>query len=153
MEGRSEMRIISLALAALVLTGCAQEAVRKQTQSGYPEGMFKTASTAEVRSKIINGCINKGLQIEDSGAGQIVCSRELDGLQASFTQIAISNSYSTTPQMKVKFVPVQVGDDVRVVAYPWVESVMPGGQVRKVEANGNKDRNAIQGFLNSLGAS
>ncbi|WP_140214958.1 hypothetical protein [Pseudomonas oryzihabitans] len=96
--------------------------------------------------------MDKGLQIEDGGSGQIVCSKEMDGLQGSLTQLALANSYSTTPQMKVKFVSAQVGADVRVIAYPWIESTMPLGQVRKAEAKSNNDINAIQGFLNSLGA-
>ncbi|WP_140221245.1 hypothetical protein [Pseudomonas oryzihabitans] len=146
------MRALIIVLFTVLMSGCAQDALKKQTASGYPEGIFRNSNLSDVRSKLVSGCMDKGLQIEDGGSGQIVCSKEMDGLQGSLTQLALANSYSTTPQMKVKFVSAQVGADVRVIAYPWIESTMPLGQVRKAEAKSNNDINAIQGFLNSLGA-
>ncbi|WP_236174153.1 hypothetical protein [Pseudomonas pseudonitroreducens] len=148
-----EMKASALALIAVtLLSGCTQVPLTKETQSGYPEGVFRSTTVDDAKSKVLSGCAAKGLVIEDTNGSQVICSKETSGMSAVATQLAIGNSYSTTPQAKVRFVFIPQGTDVKVIAYPWVETMMPGGQVNKMEAKGNVDRNALQTFMTSVGA-
>ncbi|UXJ55053.1 hypothetical protein [Pseudomonas citronellolis] len=134
------------------LVGCSQVQLKKPTSSGHAEGVFHSTTAEEAKSKILSGCAVHGLVIEDSNGNQVICSKELQGMQAAMMQMTIGNSYSTTPQYKVRFVLISQANDVRVIAYPWAESTMPGGQVNKLEMNGNVQRNELQSFMNSVGA-
>lgn len=136
----------------LALGGCSQVPLNKPTTSGHAEGLFHSATTEQAKAKVLSGCAMHGLVIEDSNGNQVICSKELQGGQAVMMQLAIGNSYSTTPQYKVRFIFIPQANDVKVIAYPWAESMMPGGQVNKMEMNGNVQRNELQLFMTRVGA-
>jgi hypothetical protein len=149
---RSRALLTSILCLAL-LSGCAAQPPRvKETASGKPEGVFRNTSIEDARSKIINQCANKGLSVEESSGSQVICSKEMEGTQATFMQMALSNSYSTTPQVKARFVFSKNGADTRVICFPWYESIMPLGQVKTMEAKSNADFNGLMSFLSNAGA-
>lgn len=66
--------------------------------------------------------------------------------------MAVGNSYSTTPQQKIRFIAYRTGSDVKVTAQQWIEIQMAFGQVRTQELNANNQINELQNYLFSLGA-
>lgn len=138
---------------ALLLSACApQQALLKATSSGYPEGVFSNATIASVRSKIIDGCSSMGVLVQEAGGNQVVCGKAMDGSEAVLARMIVGNSYSTTPERKIRFVIFQSGSSVKVTAQQWIESQMAMGQVRREELNNNNQKNNVQQFLFSLGA-
>ena len=142
-----------VAIVTLLVSACAaQQELLKPTASGYPEGIFANASVNSVRSKLIEGCSSLGVLVQEANGNQVLCGKTMEGGEAVFSQMLLGNSYSTTPQRKVRFVIYQIGPDVKVTAQQWIESQMAMGQVRQQELKDNNQNNDIQKFLFSLGA-
>lgn len=146
------LRGISVLFAAAVLVGCAQQPLLKQTASGKPEGVFPASTQQEVKNLVTGSCARRGLMTMEYGQNQVECSKTLSGGDAFIAQMAVGNSYSTTPEHKVRFTFIQEGSDVRVIAHQWIESQMAYGQVRRQELNQAKHTNDVQGWLSSLGS-
>lgn len=147
------MRLIfTFVLSTLFLTACAAQPEKiKLTQSGYPEAIFEKSSTESVKAKIIQGCDNRGAMVLESSNNSVVCSKTMSGGDAVLAQVLIGNSYSTTPEQKVRFTIYPVGKSIKVSARQWVETQMAFGQMRQQELNSNSQFNDMQFFLNSLG--
>jgi hypothetical protein len=145
------MKVI-FALFFLFLSGCAQQPLVKQTMSGYPEGVFKNMSVEAAKSRIIDGCTQRGIFVQEANSNQVVCSKSLEGGDAVLAQFLIGNSYSTRPDVKIRFVIYQIGQDTKVSAQQWVETQMAFGQMRRIELNENNQKNDMQQFLFTLGA-
>lgn len=149
----STVKLLAGLVCAIILSGCASEPPRvKETLSGKPEGVFRNTSVEDARYAIINQCASKGLSVEESTGNQVICSKEMAGSQAVATQAVLGNSYSTTPQVKARFVFAKKGADTRVICYGWYETVMALGQVRTMEASSNTDFNGLMSFLSNAGA-
>lgn len=141
---------LATVLCAFVL-GCAQVPLNKVTQSGKPERVFANTKVVDIKSKLIDRCATAGLQIDDRGSNSVVCSKTLSGGDAVIAQIAIGNSYSTTPEQKVSFSITQRGNDVFVIATSmWIETQMAFGQMRRQDIANNKQINDVQNFLDSI---
>lgn len=145
------MKVI-FTLFFLFLFGCAQQPLVKQTMSGYPEGVFKNMTVEAAKSRVIDGCTQRGIFVQEVNSNQVVCSKSLEGGDAVLTKLMIGNSYSTRPDVKVRFVIYQIGQDAKVSAQQWVETQMAFGQMQRMELNENNQRNDMQQFLFSLGA-
>lgn len=139
-------------MAASVLVGCASQKLLKETPSGRAEGVFTGVGLNWVSSRLAGVCMNDGSMVEQPNQNTVICSKTMTGGQAVMAQMAVGNSYSTTPVQKVRFSMVPQPDGVRVVAFQWVESQMAFGQIRQQELNANHQRNDLQQLLWSLGA-
>lgn len=145
--------VIFSVLCGIALFACApQQALIKPTSSGFPEGIFRGSSIDTVRSKILDGCTSNGLNIYETNTNQVVCGKVMSGKDAVLAGLVVGNSYSTTPERKVRFVIFQQGSDVKVTAQEWIESQMAFGQVRRQALESNNQKNSLQQFLFSLGA-
>lgn len=144
--------IALIAAAALFAAGCAQKPLIKETASGAPEGVFRAATLDDVRSKIIEGCTNKKLTVEDVSANHVVCSRTRTGTDGVMYQAVMGNAYSSAPQQKIRFVMFTSGADVKVTATMWTEMQSAFGQTQRNEAKGADAVNDVQNFLFALGA-
>lgn len=142
-----------IVLSVLLVSSCApQEARIKTTGSGYPEGTFMNTTVARVRNKLIAACDSHGIMVSESTDNSVVCGKEMSGGQAVLAQVMIGNSYSTTPQDKIRFTIYQLGKNVKVSGHEWIETQMAFGQMQQMELNGNNQFNGVQRMLNSLGA-
>lgn len=143
----------AFAISALALSSCAvsQPAV-KQTQSGHPEGVFKNESLEVVKGKLIEACGARSWTVFEAGSNQVVCGKTMEGGSAILTQLAIGNSYSTTPQQKIRFTVFQLNADVKVTSYQWVETQMAFGQTKTQELNSTAQNNSVQNMLFQIGA-
>lgn len=137
---------------AIALCGCAaNQPLLKKTTSGHPEGVFRNQSVESVKAKIIDGCSSAGILVQEATANQVVCGKTMQGTEAAFAQMMVGNSYSTTPQRKIRFIIYQQAGDVKVTAQQWIESQMAYGQTRQQELKNSNHINDVQQFLYSLG--
>lgn len=145
------MRAMFLMLA-IVLAACATPPPPPivQTPSGRPEAIFVGADPEDVRSRLAGLCLNDRMFVVEQSP-QVVCGRVLQGGDAIIARLAIGNSYSTTPEVRVRFAVIQTGPDVRVQAYQWVQTQLPFGQMQTAEMNDPAQFNAIQLLLHSIG--
>lgn len=146
------IRPILISLVVLMAGCAAQQPILKETPSGRAEGVFLDTTTDRVRDRLVGFCSNNGAMVEEATETQVVCSRTMQGGQAVMAQMIVGNSYSTTPEQKVRFVLSRQPDGVRVVIYQWVESQMAMGQVRRQELNSSNQRNDMQRVLWGMGA-
>lgn len=148
---RHKSLAVAGALAALALTGCApQQALLKQTASGYPEETVEHATVDQVRGAIMEICTQHGALVQESAGNNVVCGKQMTGSDAFLATLAMGNSYSTTPERKLRFTIYQMGDKVRVTAQQWAQLQMAFGQVKTMELNSNNHRNDIQAMLTEL---
>lgn len=143
---------VVVVVAAGVLGGCVeQEAYLTRTPSGRPEAEFVTRNPAVVSERLTTLCASRGYLVQQSSPSQVVCGGQMQGGDALLAQLAIGNSYSTTPEQYVRFAILPYGGKVRVQAYQWVETQMAFGQVNKVELNSGNQFNSIMRALASIG--
>lgn len=145
------MKTLLGVLALTVLVGCQTVQPIKQTTSGRPEATFRDATAEEVSSKISVECLDRGIMVKEATSNVVVCGKTMEGGDAVLAQMLIGNSYSTTPEQNVRFNIIQNGNDVRVVAYQWIESQMAFGQVNRQELNGGNQFNEVQNLLYRIG--
>lgn len=147
------LKKILLLLSVVILGACApQQELLVKTSSGYPEGTFKNTTLDQARSRIVAGCASAGIPVLDASSNQVICGKTMTGQEAAWAQFLIGNSYSTTPERKARFVMYQLGTDVKVTAFEWIETQMAGGQMKKSNLDTNNQKNSMQNWLYSLGA-
>ncbi len=140
-------------ILAVTLTGCAaQEPLLYKTASGHPEGTFENASAQDIQGRLSAACAKNGILVIQSTPNQVLCGQQMTGAQAVFTQMLIGNSYSTTPERRIRFVIYPQDNGVHVIAYEWIETQMAFGQTRTQELNSNNQMNSIQAMLFRIGA-
>jgi len=96
--------------------------------------------------------MDAGMQVTSSSDNQVTCESQMNMTQSVLTQMAIGNSYSTTPRQFVQVSLAQIGEDVRTQATSWVETQMAFGQVNRMQTDqSNKQKNDLQRFLFGAG--
>lgn len=143
------IRSFLVGATALALVACAA-GTPINTPSGWPEALFDTTDKMLVLDRIASGCADRGLYVTNQTSAHVMCERTMDDLGGVFAQALLGNSYSTTPQMKVRFSAFQTGEKVRVQAHPWIETQMALGQVQRADIRSGKTASGIQTFLNNL---
>lgn len=141
------------AIAALGLTfslaGCATtEPLAYSSPSGRPDVIFYGQSQQQVVGKLSSLCMDHGHVLTEASPFQVVCKGELSAFQAAMIQMLMTNSYATTPELYYRFTLAQVGPDVRVQAYEWVESTMAFGQKRTTEITNPTHLNQLYTAMN-----
>lgn len=141
-------KLLLTAIICGALVGCAaQEPLKKQTASGKPEAEYPNKTKEQVVEGIVEMCNNSGYRVEDQKDNYVICAKDLEGGSALFTQMMIGNSYSTTPQGKVRFSVSQIKNGSKVWADVWTETQMAMGQVNKMPVTATKTLNQMQDAL------
>lgn len=146
---RQLTRAFIIAATTFALTACAT-GTPINTPSGWPEALFDTDNKPDVLDRIASGCADRGLYVTSQTRTHVMCERTMDDLGGVFAQALLGNSYSTTPQMRVRFSAFQAGEKVRVQAHPWIETQMALGQIQRADIRTGKTASDIQTFLNDL---
>ena len=147
------MRLLAIFVLSLTLVGCMakEQPLNFTSTSGKPEVSLQNLSLDEAKNKLIDGCLNKGLQIEQQGNSSVICWKTLEGGSSILATLAIGNSYSTAPIQKTQFVFTEKSDSVRIVGTRmWIETQMAFGQTRTQDLTANHQINSIQDFLRGL---
>lgn len=147
------MKKTIIAIMTLALAACAAPVeLRRQTASGYPEGIFPKTTVEAVKSKLMEACSSNGVLVQEAQSNSVVCGKRMQGTDAFIATMTMGNSYSTPPEEKLRFMLFQSGTGVKVTAQNWVELQMPSGQMKREDLNSNQRRNDIQQLLERLGA-
>jgi hypothetical protein len=59
-------------------------------------------------------CISRGVLVQESTPQLLVCGKTMSGSDAMLATLMVGNSYSTTPERKVRFTIFQLGPNVRL---------------------------------------
>lgn len=146
------MKRLLLVGVSLGIVGCAaQEPLIKQTASGHPEATFINLPMEEVQSRMIRLCSSSGLMVKEVTPNQVVCGKTMTGGQAFLAQALMGNSYSTTPEQNMRLVMYQVGSNVNVTGYQWIETQMAFGQMRRENLDTPNHVNGLQRMLFQMG--
>ncbi len=144
------MKKVLLVGVLLVLGGCAQVPLSKQTTSGYAEGKFEGAQLEDVKNRFVFACNQKGYEIKEASSNKVVCSKTMEGMGAVFTQAAIGNSYSTIPEQLLVFQLARISNNVHVSVRNYRETQMAFGQMSRVEIKNNKTTNLMQQSMDRI---
>lgn len=148
------MNKTSLALlfvVSLILTGCATPPPRvAATESGNPEVVIESVTVEAVHDRLIERLISKGARLDIDTPSRITVSKEVEGQREMWLRLAISNSYSTTVRADLNFSIIKIPAGVKVFAQMSAWSQMPGGQIQRMDLNGNQDFNDVQESLYRL---
>lgn len=138
------MRLIIAALGALI-------AVPAAAQSGPVTVWFAEAGAA-VSDKLAILCADRNAAVVEQDDRHVVCQREVKGGKGLLGQALLGNSYSTAPQLMIRFAILRDRDASRVQASQWVELQMAGGQTRRTDVDGKKNRADLENLLIGIGA-
>ncbi|MCW2103720.1 UNVERIFIED_ORG: hypothetical protein M2402_000866 [Rahnella aquatilis] len=144
-------KLISAVLITAFLCSCAnQEPLKKQTQSGKPEGNFPGKTAEQVSNTLTWFCNRNGFMVYESSKSVVFCGKQRTGSNAVITQALIGNSYSTPPVDKLRFSISEYDSATHVWADTWVETQMVGGQIQQMPVNDNNTKNSIQNILDNI---
>ena len=131
-----------LAFAALASAASAQEG---------PVTVWFKMKSPDLSDKLAIICADKSASIVEQDDRHVLCQKEVTGGKGILAQALLGNSYSTTPQLMVRFTILKDGEFSRVQASQWIELQMAGGQTRQNEINGQKQRRALEDTLVNAG--
>lgn len=126
---------VAVALAALAQPTFAQ-GNRFSVPSNQAEARFAGDTTDNVGGKIANRCMDRAWTVTMQNSNQVVCEFKLDMASMVIARVFLGNRYSTPPRGFMRFAMAQVGSDVRVQAYTWIETEMAFGQMRQEAQTG-----------------
>lgn len=115
--------------------------------SAAPVDVFFAGTPAEVGAKLANMCASGGSTVFEQDQFHITCGRTMDGLSGALTQALLGNSYSTTPQQKIRFGLIAGEGFTRVQATAWIETQMAFGQLRQEPMSGKRIEQQIRDGL------
>lgn len=134
-----------------ILTGCATPPPRlANTESGNPEVVIENVTVEAVHDRILERLLSKGARIEIDTPSRITVSKEVEGQREMWLRLAISNSYSTPVRADLNFSIIKISSGVKVFVQMSAWSQMPGGQIQRMDLNGNQDFNDVQASLYRL---
>ena len=140
-------KLLFICAIGTLITGCAQEPLLKQTASGKAEAEYPNHTPEQVIDAVVERCNERGFAVEQQTKNFVVCAKEMEGGQSMFTQLAIGNAYSTTPQLKVRYSVSKFKTGSKAWAEAWAETQMALGQIQRVPLNNNATLNNIQTVL------
>ena len=103
---------VVVSVAALACAGPERIAI---TRSGRPEIMIRARPEA-VMSALVVRAAERGWAIEEQSLNTLTISHEMSGMSSVFMQMAIGNSYSTTPRGEIRYIVTPAAEGTRVIA-------------------------------------
>lgn len=144
------MRSLSILLASLAVSACAQVPREAFTLSGRPEVSFQYSKASEVVGRLGIWCLKHQLVVQQQGEFGLVCGRQAEGGNALAALLLIGGQYSTPPMEYVRFSLIPDPTGIVVQAYQWLELQSGFGQTRMIELNNNRSFNEMQASLQEL---
>ena len=143
------MKLASIAWAATLSLALASPS----HAADGPITAWFAGSSEEVSATLANMCAEHNSMVIEQDAYHLVCSRQDSSLKGTLAQVLIGNSYSTTPELKVRFSLLKQGVNTKVLASQWIETVMAFGQVRTVPLTSVKHSAALRDAMMAAGGS
>jgi hypothetical protein len=104
-----------------------------------------------VSDKLAILCANRDATVIEQDDRHVLCQRAVSGGKGVIAQSMLGNSYSTSPQLMIRFQVLRDGKAARVQASQWIELQTAGGQVRRTDLNGSKQRMELENILIDAG--
>ncbi|MET4664941.1 hypothetical protein ABIC17_001851 [Sphingomonas sp. PvP056] len=120
-------------------------------QSG-PVTMWFYETPATVSDKLALLCSDRSASVVEQDERHLLCQRPVTGGKGILAQAVLGNSYSTSPQLMIRFAILKDRSASRVQASQWIEVQMASGQVRRTELNDRKQREELGNVLAAAGA-
>lgn len=138
-----------VATAMMVAMMMASPAAAAETG---PVTVWFDGEQAAVSDKLAILCADRDAAVVEQDDRHLLCQREVSGGKGILAQALLGNSYSTEPQLMIRFAILRDGKAVRVQASQWVELQMAGGQTRRTPLDGRKQRLELENVLIDAGA-
>ena len=97
-------------------------------------------------------CADRNAAVVEQDDRHLLCQREVSGAKGIVAQAMLGNSYSTEPQLMIRFALLRDGKAIRVQASQWIELQMAGGQTRRTALDARKQRQELENVLIGAGA-
>ncbi|MDX5984677.1 hypothetical protein [Sphingomonas echinoides] len=136
-------------ISAVLMSGISFEV---QAADRGPVQVWFTGEPAEVSDKLANLCADRQAAVVEQDEHHVLCQREVSGAKGIFAQVLLGNSYSTSPQLNIRFALLRDRKSVRVQASQWIELQMAGGQTRRTPLNNREQEDQLLNLLVGLGA-
>jgi RsiW-degrading membrane proteinase PrsW (M82 family) len=133
----------------VLLSGCVST---PKTSSGKPEVVIATQDVSGVKNLLVGAMVQRGFAVRDDSAYRISFTKALEGMNAVMTQMAIGNSYSTTPEIEVAYTITATANGVYVVGSATASTQMAFGQIQKMDRTQGKGFLQIQQILDQVKA-
>lgn len=117
-----------------------------------PVTVWFTEDMQTVSDKLGILCADRNAAVVEQDDRHVLCQRAVSGGKGILAQTMLGNSSSTSPQLMIRFQILRDGKAARVQASQWIELQSAGGQTRRTELNGSKQRAELEDTLISAGA-
>jgi len=143
----------TVALIGLACASTSQSAeLLAVTPGGRGDMIFAETALQDAGNAVASKCMDAGWMVNSQSDNQIVCEMPMGAVRSIFTQLAIGNSYSTTPKTFMKISLTQVGQNTRAMGQAWSETQMAFGQMQQIYFTDAQSINKIMDFLSASGA-
>jgi hypothetical protein len=141
---QQSLRAAIVAMAAILIPPA------QALSASYPQATFKGQTSQAVAGKLAGMCAQRGWAVTEVNSNAVVCKGEMGAMQSALTQLFVGNSYSTKPDMFIRFTIYGDGEATHVQAFQWIETTMAFGQKRTVELNNDRAAASVQAKLDAL---
>lgn len=138
-EGNIMRTICAILLCAVTTAACTTVERVTQTPSGRPEVTVAGSSIENMSAALLRGMQDRGYMLQNQQPNSILFTREMEGGHAILAQLMIGNSYSTTPQMEIRFTLAEQPAGIRVIANISMSTQMALGQIRRHDLRDNNN--------------
>jgi hypothetical protein len=133
-----------LALTVATIAAAAAQPARVEIYSTNLEA---------VRAAAITALQTRGFMLSNESSSLFTFTKPMEGFRGAIAQLALGNSYSTTPQIELKVTLAKLVESIQITGFIAVSTQMPGGQVRQqdmsTDARWVRD---VQGLLSEIDA-
>jgi len=143
------MKIMTAMIALLALTGCAGVGP-VNTPSGNPEVTIKSTDTSRIKGALVKSYSEAGYRLTQDTPFNLEFTKQMSLGEATLYTVAMGNSYSSMPNMKIAFTLVTGEGTTRVFAH--VDVAMQGvfGQNQGTNLDHGKAGKQVQASLEQL---
>jgi hypothetical protein len=143
------MKTIKAMIALLTLAGCAGVGP-VNTPSGNPEVTIKSTDTSRIKNALVTLYSGNGYSLVSDSPFNLVFAKQMSLGEATLYTVAMGNSYSSMPNMKIAFTLVTGEGTTRVFAHIGVEMQGVFGQNQGTNLDHGKAGKEVQATLEQL---
>src|SRR5437762_8755595 len=145
------MKTMKAIIALLTLTACAGVGP-VNTPSGNPEVTIKSTATSRIKNALVTLYSGNGYSLVSDGQSNLVFAKQMSLGEATLYTVAMGNSYSSMPNMKIAFTLVTNEGTTRVFAHIGVEMQGGFGQNQGMSFDHGEAGKEVQALLEQLKA-
>jgi len=145
------MKTLKGILMLLVLTGCANVGP-VNTPSGNPEVTINSTDTSRIKGALVKSYSEAGFQLTQDTSFNLEFTKQMGPGEGALYTVAMGNSYSSPPNMKIAFTLVTGEGTTRVFAHVGVQMQGVFGQNQGTNLDHGKAGKQVQATLEQIKA-